>query len=228
MKRFLLSGVAVLAALSSAFAADLPVKAPAPSWAFIGNPCQIATATTPLSCTGLYIGAGIAGQGSNADIVGNGINGSVFAGGMVPTVDVGYQYAQGKWIFAAEFDLGYAMGSAATIAGAGSNMNGLRMTELFKAGGNLQALLGTQTPITIPPVLANAVIAPYVGVGQTQWQLVNAWANGTVGAAGVLFDIGPYWFGDLRYSYTDFSAAKSQGIVINNDQSLLVTVNRKF
>lgn len=227
-KRSLLAAL-LGSACSFAHAADMPVKAaPAPVWALIGNPCMVATALTPLSCSGFYVGAGLAGQGSNADIVGNGINGSVFAGGMTPTMDIGYQYAQGNWIFAAEFDVGYAMGTAATIAGVGSNVNGLHFTELVKAGGNLAALLGTQQQITIPPALANSVIAPYVGVGQAQWQLVGAWANGNVGAAGVLFDIGPQWFGDLRYSYTDFSGAKSQGIVVNNDQSLLVTVNRKF
>lgn len=212
---------------SLAFAADvnaqaIPVKAPAPA------PCQVATATTPLSCSGLYAGLGIAGEGSNADIVGNGINGSVFAGGMTPTFDVGYQYAKGNWFFGAEADLGYAIGSGATVNGGGSNTNGLRFTEILKVGGNLSALFGTVAPVTIPPQLAAAVISPYGGIGQTQWQLVGAWANGTVGAAGVVFDIGPQWFGDIRYTYTNFNAAQSQGIKINNDQSLMVTFNRKF
>ena len=134
-------------------------------------------------------------------------------------VDVGYQYAQGNWIFAAEFDLGYAMGSAATVNGSGSNVNGLHTTELLKVGGNLSALFGTQTPITIPAQLSAAVISPYAAIGQAQWQLAGRWANGTVSGAGVLFDIGTQWFGDLRYTYTDFSAAKAAGITVNNDRS---------
>jgi hypothetical protein len=206
----------------------LPVKATP----FTGTPCTVATATTPLSCSGFYFGACIAGEGSNADIVGNGINGSVFAGGMTPTVDFGYQYAKGNWLFAAEFDIGYAIGSGTSVAagtiGTNGNMNGLRLTEIIKLGGNLSGLLGTQAPITIPPQLAAAVIAPYVGTGATQWQLIGAYANGTVGAAGILFDIGPQWFGDLRYTYTNFGGARSQGLVINDDQSLMVTFNRKF
>ena len=227
MKKLFLALAAVRGALAPAAAADLTVKTKAVPF-LTSTPCTVATATTPLSCSGFYIGGGISGQGTNADIVGNGINGSVFAGGMVPMVDIGYQYAQGNWIFAAEFDLGYAVGSAANIGGAGSNVNGLHTTELLKVGGNLAALFGTQTPITIPPQLAAAVIAPYAAIGQAQWQLAGRWANGTVSGAGVLFDIGPQWFGDLRYTYTNFSAAKAAGITVNNDQALTVTFNRKF
>lgn len=213
--------------LSTALAADV-AKAPVRAAFASSDPCVVPTASTPLSCSGFYVGFGLAGQGSNADIIGSGINGSVFAGGMTPSLNAGYQYAKGNWLFAGEFDIGYAMGSAATIAGSGSNVNGLRMTELVKLGGNLAGLLGTQQPITIPASLANTVLSPYVAVGQTQWQLSNAWANGTVGGAGVLFDISPQWFGDLRYTYTNFNAAKSQGITVNNDQSLMVSFNRKF
>ncbi len=189
------------------------------------SPCTVASATTPLSCTGPYIGGGIAGQGSNANIIGSGVQGSLFAGGMTPTFDVGYQYAKGNWFFAPEFDGGYAVGTNGTAA----PVNGIHLTEIFKLGGNLSALLGNQqAPITIPAQLANAIISPYVAIGQAQWQLTHAWANGTVGAAGVVFDIGPQWFGDLRYSYTDFSAAKSKGIVLNNDNSIMLTANYKF
>lgn len=216
---------------SSAFAADLPVKAPTLPL-FTGTPCTVATATTPLSCSGFYFGAGIAGEGSNANIIGSGIQGSVFAGGMTPTLDFGYQYAKGNWVFGAEFDMGYAIGSGASVSsgplGASGNINGIRLAEIVKLGGNLSGLLGTQAPITIPPQLAAAVIAPYVGTGAAQWQLANAWATGTIGAAGVLFDIGPQWFGDLRYTYTSFNGARAQGIVVNDDQSLMVTFNRKF
>jgi opacity protein-like surface antigen len=228
MRTMLLALTAGLAISSAAFAGDI-ASPTLKALASTSDPCTVATASTPLSCSGPYIGGGLGGQGSNANIIGSGINGSLFAGGMTPTLDAGYQYAKGNWVFAAEFDGAYSIGSAATIAGAGANINGLRFTEIVKVGGNLSGLLGTtQQPITIPASLANAVLAPYVGVGQTQWQLVNAWANGTVSAAGLLFDVGPQWFGDLRYTYTDFSNAKSQGITIQNDQSLLVTMNRKF
>lgn len=211
---------------SSALAADLGVlttKAPV-----FANPCTVGTTATPLSCSGFYVGAGLAGQGSNADIVGSGINGSVFAGGMVPSVAGGYQYVSGNWIFGAELDVGYSLGSNLTVNGLGTGTNGFRMTEFFKVGGNLAGLLGNVAPITIPPQLANSVLGVYGGVGSAQWWFGNAIASGTSSGAGVLFDISPRWFGDLRYTYTNFNGAKANGITVNNDQSLRIGLNYKL
>lgn len=224
-KRSLFALAAVMTLCVPARAADLATKAPALAFA---NPCTIATASTPLSCSGFYVGGGISGQGSNANIIGNGINGSVFAGGMVPDAAVGYQYMQGNWIFGAELSMGYAVDSNVAVNAVGTNVNGLRITELFKAGGNLSALLGTQAPITIPPSLAAAVLGPYVAIGSSQWQMAGAWASGMTSGAGVLFDIGPRWFGDLRYTYTDFKGAKVNGITVENDQSLRIGFNYKL
>lgn len=209
-------------------AADLAVKNVLSAITSGATPCQVGTTSTPLSCSGFYVGGGIGGEGSNADIVGNGINGSVFAGGMTPTLDAGYQYMQGNWIFGAELDVGYTLGTNASVDGVGNNYNGFRVTEFFKVGGNLNGLLGNQAPISIPPQLANSVLGPYVGVGSAEWQLPGGWATGAVSGAGVLFDIGPRTFGDLRYTYTNFNGAKAGGVTLQNDQSLLVTINYKL
>jgi len=225
MKKLLIAAAAALLS-TTALAADLPTKAPV--YVPLSDPCSVATATTPLSCSGWYVGAGLAGEGSNADIIGSGIVGSVFAAGMTPTVDAGYLYAKGNWLFGAEFDAGYSVGTNAVTNGVGNSFNGFRLTEDFKAGGNLSALLGNAAPITIPPQLAAAVIGPYVHVGTTQWQLPGAWANGVVSGAGVLFDIGPRLFGDLRYTYTNFSAARAGGLTINDDNSLMATISYKL
>jgi opacity protein-like surface antigen len=226
MKMIVLAAAAVSLLAGQAIAADLTTKAPAAA----STACQTATATTPLSCSGWYVGGGLAGSGGNADIIGSGIAGSVFAGGVVPTLDAGYQYASGNWFFGAEFDLQYQLGTTVTVNGNGSNLNGVRTLEFFKVGGNLASLLGTQTPITIPPQLAAAVIAPYVGVGPSQWWLGGSSAvNAVTSGAGVVFDIGPKWFGDLRYTYTNFNGAVgSDGLALQNDQSLQITFNYKI
>lgn len=227
MRNALMASVAAAAlSVAAAQAADLPVKAN--PFSFASSPCQVATASTPLSCSGFYVGAGLAGQGSNADIIGSGITGSVFAGGITPTIDAGYQYVQGNWIFGAELDVGYSVATAAVINGIGGGFNGFRITEDFKVGGNLSGLLGTQSPITIPASLANSVLGPYVHLGTTQWQLPGAWANGVSSGAGVLFDISPQIFGDIRYTYTNFSAARGGGLTINDDNSVMATINYKF
>lgn len=216
-------GVAIAALLgTSALAADLPVKA-------VPFLASSACTTTPLSCTGFYVGGGLAGAGSNADIIGNGINGSVFAGGVTPTVDAGYQYISGNWVFAVEGDIGYAVNTNATVNSLGSSFGGARFEQLFKVGGNLAGLLGTQNPITIPASLANSVLAPYAFSGVAEWELTNSWAAGNISGAGLLFDIGPHLFGDLRYSYTNFNGAKdTAGLTIQNDQSVKVLINYKF
>ncbi len=221
LRTLIITSVSLFA--TSVTAADLPRKA-----ALFADPCTIATAATPLSCSGFYIGAGLAGQGSNANIVGNGLTGSVFAGGMTPTIDAGYLYAKGNMLFGGSLDVGYSVGTNANVNGLGNGFNGFRITEDFQAGGNLGALLGTQAPITIPPSLANSVIGPYVHVGTTQWQLPGAWANGVVSGAGLFFDIGPRLFGDLRYTYTNFSSARAGGLTINDDNSLKVSINYKL
>lgn len=221
MRKILLLAIGLFA--SNAYAADLPVKA-----IQYANPCTVATATTPLSCSGFYVGAGLAGQGSNADIVGNGINGSVFAGGITPTLDAGYQYIKGNWLFGAELDTGYSVNTGVAANGVGNAFNGFRITETFKVGGNLAAIFGSQSPITVPASLANAVLGMYAHVGATQWQLPGSWASGNTSGAGFLFDIGPRTFGDMRYTYTNFNGAKAGGVTIQNDQSLMVSINYKL
>ena len=227
MKKFLLASVSALIS-TSAFAADLSgVKAINKAIAF-ADPCTIATATTPLSCSGWYVGGGLSGQGSNANIIGGGIQGSVFAGGMVMSVDGGYQYMQGNWIFGAELDAGYAFNSNVSVGPVSSNVNGLRFTEFFKVGGNLSGMLGTQAPVTVPASLTASVLGPYVGIGSSQWGVAGGWASGMTSGAGVLFDIGPRLFGDLRYTYTDFKGAVVNGITVQNDQSLKISINYKL
>jgi hypothetical protein len=209
-----------------ALSADIATKASV--WPNNVAPCQVATATTPLSCSGFYAGVGIGGVGSNVDIIGNGINGSVFAGGATPVIDFGYQYVQGNWMFGAEAIVGYQTATSSTLNGVGGNVNGVRTFELVKAGGNLGALLGTQAPITIPPQLANALIMPYVTIGAAQHQLAGAWANGLASGAGAGFDIGPRAWIDLKYLFTNYNSATSGALKLPNDNLVLVSFNYKL
>lgn len=227
MNKFLLSCALALLAVP-ALAADLPVKAAASTWGTAVQPCTVPTASTPLSCSGFYVGLGVGGEGSNANIIGGGIEGSVFAGGITPTIVGGYQYMKGNWIFGAELNVGYTVDTNATANGVGNSFNGWRITEDFKVGGNLAAMFGSVAPITVPPQLASSVLGPYAHVGTSQWQLPGGWASGFVSGAGVMFDIGPRLFGDLRYSYTNFNGAKAGGVVVQNDQSLLFSISYKL
>jgi len=230
--RNLILAAAILLA-PQANAADLAVKAINKALMTTASPCTVPSASTALSCTGGYIGIGIAGQGSNADILGSGLGGSVFAGGMTPSVNAGYLYAQGNWIFGAELRAGHSFNTGASANGTGGSFNGFRITEDFQVGGNLAGFLGTQAPITVPASLAQSILGPYAHVGVTQWQFPGSWASANEAGAGVLFDFPPIMnrpvFGKLEYTYTNFNGAKAaNGVTIQNDQSLMFSVNAKL
>lgn len=226
MKKLLLLSLTT-ALISPVFGADNLPTFPALK-AVPAAPCTVATATTPLSCSGWYVGAGIGGAGGNADIIGNGINGSLFAAGITPVTTGGYQYVQGNWLFGAKGILGYDLGSNVTVNGQGSNANGMRALILFEVGGNASALLGNQTPITIPPLLANSILAPYATIGAQWHQLAGTFVNGMASGAGAKFDISPRSFLDLEYIYTNYNGAKSGGLTLNNENLLLLTYNYKL
>lgn len=222
MKRMILAAAAALLS-TAAFAADFPVKTPV---AVIGNGC------TPTSCSGIYVGGGIAGNGTNANIIGNGINNSVFAGGVLPSFDAGYQYAAGNWFFAGEFDAAAQL-SSQVASMVGGSQNGALLMEIVKVGGNLNGLLGTQIPITIPAKLASALISPYVFVGAAQHSLgklpnSGAWATGTASGAGATFDINQNWFVDVRYTNIQYGASQNGSLGFDSQNLIGVSFNYKF
>jgi|GEM_PF-1538292 len=228
----LIVGLCVLFGSPDALAGDVnaPViaainkAAPKASYA----PCVVGTTATPTSCSGLYVGAGIAGNGTNANIIGNGINGSVFAAGAMPYLSGGYQYVQGNWTFGVDLKGGYQTSTQSTLNGVASNSNGARFIEMFRAGGNVASLLGNQTPISIPPLLQNSLLTLYAEVGSAQHQLVKSWANGTASGAGALFDVGPHSFLDLEYVNIQYNAAQTAGQTLSSENLLLLSYKYKF
>ena len=225
MRTMLLALTASIGMLASAFAGDInspiasifPVKAPA------GSPC------TPTSCSGWYVGAGLGGVGTNLDVIGNGLNGSAFAGGMLPGLKAGYLYAQNGWLFGAEITGAYQTNTTTTVAGTGGNQNGLLFTQGVKFGGNFSQLLGqTASPITIPPALANALINIYAQAGAAEHQLVGGFASGEYAGAGVLFDVGPHSFIDVDYKNIQYGATKSGLASFNSENVITASWNYKF
>lgn len=196
--------------------------------AISSSPCVVGTTATPTSCSGWYVGAGIGGDGTNANIIGNGINGSVFGAGAMPFATGGYQYVQGNWTFGVDLKGGYQTSTQTTINGVGTNANGARFIEMFRAGGNVAALLGNQTPITVPPLLQNSLLTLYAEVGSAQRQLVGSWANGVASGAGALFDVGPHSFLDLEYVNVQYNGAQTAGQTLNNENLILLSYKYKF
>src|SRR5947209_20038042 len=111
-----------------AIAADLPVATKAPAYV---PTCTVA------NCTGFYIGGHVEGEGSNADIVGSGINGSIFAGGAGLGLHGGYQLWNGNFFVAGELGGTYDVGGTSVI-GSLANVQPWSVEYLAKVGYGLQ------------------------------------------------------------------------------------------
>ena len=230
-KRLFILAALAAAAISPARAADnLPaatVKPAATSFlsSISGGAC------TPTTCTGFYFGGGLGGVGTNLDIIGQGLQGSAAAGGMLPTAKFGYLYAQNNWLFGAEASFAYQTSSSVAVAAASGNQSGALFTQGVKFGGNMAALLGTApvVPVTIPPALANAVISLYLQGGAAEHSVSGgSFVSGEYSGAGVLFDTGPHSFIDVDYKNIQYGAAKSGAATFNSENVVTASWNYKF
>lgn len=203
-KRFAFA--AVLACMASAaFAADtFPAKA---------VPFASTSPCVPMSCSGWYAGFGILGDGSNADIVGNGINGSVFSSGGAIKLQAGYQLWNGAFFAAIEGGVGYEFttNSSAGLPIAEKSGSKFIGTELVKLGYNFfpQAASAVTTPSQSPiplvvPANLLASTTPYFVFGGMQRRGISEWVNG----AGMQTVIAAGWSTDLKYLY----APSQQGV----------------
>jgi len=210
LTRFALVAGAALAVLApmAAHAADLPVKAPAGFYLDAPAP----TRCTPQNCSGWYAGFGILGDGSNADVIGNGINGSVFSTGGALKLQGGYQLWNGAWFAAIEAGIAYEFTTNAS-AGAIQNGGGSRFigTELVKLGYNFFPSTAAASPVagqspvplTVPANLL-ASSTPYMTFGGMQRRGISEWVNGV----GVQTVIAAGWATDVKYLY----APSQQGV----------------
>lgn len=184
-----------------AFGADMAVKALA---------APVASACVAGSCSGWYAGFGVLGDGTNADIVGNGINGSVFAAGGAIKVQGGYQLWNGSWFAAIDGSVGYEFTTATSATVVDQNRQGNRIigTELIKVGYNFLNAVPPATPsaLTAPsqaptsflaPASILAMSTPYLTFGGMQRRGVNQWVSG----AGVQTIVAAGWSTDVKYLY---------------------------
>lgn len=217
----LLIGLAIFGLISQPlFAADLPLKALAFS--------QVSTPCLPTSCTGLFAGGSITGAMTSANVIGNGINGSLAGGGQSIGMQGGYQYANGTLFFAGEL-------SASYVTNGGINTDNsaparFRVMEVAKVGTALATLLGIAGPqnSATPPVPSQfvaSIISPYILVGAVQSGIGNGWATG----AGVEIALTDAWFLDSRYSYIDYgSKSLTPNVVAKSENLVTLGINYKF
>ena len=219
LSKIVIAALAGSCLASSAFAADVltPTKAPL----YVPTPC------IAQSCSGWYAGFGILGDGSNADIIGNGINGSVFSTGGAIKLQGGYQLWNGSWFAAIDGSVGYEFttnnsANAPIVQKGGSK---LVATELVKLGYNFfpgaQAAITTPSqspvPLTVPANLL-ASSTPYLTFGGMQRRGISEWVNG----AGIQTVIAAGWSSDVKYLY----APSQQGVPATS--IVMLELNKHF
>ena len=211
----LLSSVALLALCASADAADiLKLKAPA----YVQPVCSAGSATMTPSCSGFYLGLNVQGIGSNLDILGSGINNSVFAGGGLVGLDAGYQFWNGTFFLAGEGQFDY------DFQGSGLNAEPFNQRwsgdVLAKAGVGLSNILGigqpnttgpatsSQGPISLAVIPGTAFMSPYAVVGGAFKNNQQGWITG----AGAEWILAQGWNLDIFYHHINWNATPT-GVV---------------
>lgn len=201
-------------------AADLAVNA-------INKALTSPTPCVAQSCSGWYAGFGILGDGSNADVIGNGINGSVFSSGGALKMQGGYQLWSNAWFAAIEASAGYEFTTNASANLPVVQKSGSKFiaTELVKLGYNFfpSAVNATTTPsqspipLTVPANLL-ASSTPYMTFGGMQRRGISEWVNGV----GVQTVIAAGWSSDVKYLY----APSQQGVPATS--VVMLELNKHF
>ena len=224
MRTMLLALIAGIGLSSFAYAGDIN----APALTAIDRQMKAPVAPcVAQNCSGWYAGFGIMGDGSNADIIGNGINGSVFSTGGVIKAQAGYQLWSNAWFAAIDIGAGYEFttnnsASVPVTPKGGSKFIG---TELIKLGYNFlpQSTVSTTTPsqsaipLTVPANLL-ASSTPYLTFGGMQRRGISEWVNG----AGIQTVIAAGWSSDVKYLY----APSQQGVPATS--VVMLELNRHF
>lgn len=176
MRKWLVSLLAL--AIATPAAADMAVKVK-PRAAILTQPqCTITL------CNVWFAGLGLGGLGSNLDILGSGIDNSVFANGGIPFGTLGGQIWANTIFLGFEASAGGIIGTPATVNGVAVNTSGGIAWAFFEVGGNLGSLLGSQQPVAIQSALTADLISPYVltgpmlPFGNSSLGTKTMWANG--------------------------------------------------
>lgn len=180
--------------------AQMVVKAPPLPVAPLAQSCLT-------SCSVWFAGGGIGGSGSNLDIIGGGLDNSVFANGGMAFVNAGAMYATAQYFLSAEFGGGYLFGPASSIAGASASESGAIGFAFAEAGGNLAGLFGTAPSISVNNALITDLISLYAGVGPVIQSTGTYW--GTVG--GARYALGSILL-DVKYIYANQQASEASSV----------------
>lgn len=229
-------GAILLVALAWAdlgHAADLPPKAAAAVAVPDFGAC------TQAMCTGPEISFHISGEGSNADILGSGLNGSIFNQGIGLGGGGGYQFWNGNFLLGLELTGTYYAGSNAglnsTVAALGGNPQNYNwaIDAVGIAGYGLNGLFnappaGASGPINPIQALNGAMITPGFMAGE---RIRAHGLNGFLAGALVEYTLGGHSALRIDYRHVTYDKGVDAGglpIHIGTEQEVRATYLYKF
>lgn len=190
------------------------------------SPCSLS------SCTGFYAGFNVAGIATNANILAQGINGSIAAGGQNIGGQAGYQFWNGTWFFGPEVFAEYTYGGSAIVApySAPKYLFG----QIVKLGAPMSTFFGGITPANptgLPSILTSETISPYLFMGAAE----RSWGTGVASGGGITFLIPTStgsatgkWFVDARYMNIQYTGSKQASPVETVPQENIVWVGLNY
>lgn len=225
MKRFLsLLFLAAIGGWGPAFAADQNSQVKA-------VPAPYVPTCTVANCTGWYVGGHVEGEGGNADILGSGINGSIFAGGAGLGAHAGYQFWNGNFFAAGELGGTYDVGSR-TVIGNLANVKPYSVEYLAKFGVGLNGFFNSgpatpsQGPVNIFQNLNAALVSPYAIVGGR----TRNFGTGLASGAGMEYTLGGGWNAYAEYLHVNYNQTVNglAPVSIGTENIVRAGINRKF
>lgn len=179
-------------------------------------------ACTLALCSGWFVGANLGNDGSNLNVVSNGLSG-VAATGLFIGGDGGYEFFNGQWYFSARAFVDYDYTQKAAPVGPSDR---LAYGAYVSAGYSLATLFGaasTGTPITLPQQLLSSLMTPTIHVGTCRRHTQECLLSG----AGVEALLATNW--TLNADYFNFnygaSGGAGNGLKRANENEFLASVN---
>lgn len=233
MKRLLLAAIygtfCYSLATWPAIGADLPVKSRVATPADFNT--NVPCVTT--GCTGWYAGGHVEAAGSNADIVGSGLNGSIFDNGVGLGGQFGYQLWNGNFFAAAEVGGTYYTGNTSLVTTL-TNVNPMFSVDyIARFGYGLNGLFATApTQASAPPsviqTLSNMLTSPFFLVGGRYRPTVG---NGLEVGAGLQYALGGGFMTNVEYFHVTYNTTEAPlgvPVQIGTEQGVRIGINKLF
>lgn len=181
---------------------------------------------TKTDCSGAFVGANLAGLGTSLDVLGSGVNQSLFGGGGMIGANAEYQLWNGKYL--AAFG---AMGDyEVNVNGPTISKNRMLGIAYVKLGVGLAGVfaLPTTSPGTLSADLQGAFLTPYATFGAVPFG-----NQGWVSGAGMSFALAPLWKLNLDYMRISYKSGQTVEVApmtqaASSDNLLFLTLSRKI